>query len=78
MTMRNNLVPSGLVAITPSDSAFVNIVGVLVGGAGNVNLVDSLGVTTLVAAIAGQHIPGVFVQVKSASTTATGLVGLVA
>jgi hypothetical protein len=68
--------PSGIVAITPSDTAFVDLVGVTVGGAGTVNLVDSLGATTSVTALAGQTIACRIVQVKASGTTATGLVGL--
>lgn len=68
--------PSGLVAITPSDTAFVDLVGVTVGGAGTVSLVDSLGGTTSVSAVAGQTIACRIVQVKASGTTATGLVGL--
>ena len=68
--------PSGLVAITQSDTAFVDLVGVVVGGAGTVSLVDSLGGTTAVTALAGQTIACRIVQVKASGTTATGLVGL--
>ena len=67
--------PSGLAAITPSDTAFVDLVGVAVGGAGTINLVDSLGATTSVAVVAGQTVACRIVQVKATGTTATGLVG---
>lgn len=75
MSLNNASIPSGFVAITPSDSAFVDLVGVIVGGAGVVNVVDSLGTTTAITAVAGQTIVGRIVQVKSTSTTATLLVG---
>lgn len=77
MTHRNDLINSGFAAVTPSDSTFVNFDGLLVGGAGVVNVVDSLGVTTAITCQAGQLIPGKITQVKSTSTTATLIVGLV-
>lgn len=67
--------PSGMVAVTPSDTAFVDLVGLAVGGAGTINLVDSLGVVTSITAVAGQTIACRIVQVRAAGTTATGLVG---
>ena len=76
MTHRNDLIPSGFETCTPSDSAVVNYVGLMVGGAGVVNVVDGLGVTTAITAAAGQTIVGRIQQVKLASTTATLLVGL--
>lgn len=76
MTHRNDLINSGFVAITPSDTAFVDLVGLVVGGAGSVNVVDGLGVTTAITVVAGQTLPGRIVQVKSTGTTATNLVGL--
>jgi hypothetical protein len=76
MTLRSDFVASGLAAVTPSDSAFVDLVGLIVGGAGDVAVVDSLGVTTQVTAVAGQTIHARIVQVKATGTTATSLVGL--
>jgi hypothetical protein len=76
MTLRSDFVASGLAAITPSDTAFVDLVGLIVGGAGTVVVVDSLGATTSVAAVAGQTLSARIVQVKATGTTATGLVGL--
>lgn len=76
MTLRSDFVASGLAAITPSDTAYVDLVGVIVGGAGTVAVVDSLGATTSVTAVAGQTINARIVQVKATGTTATGLVGL--
>lgn len=75
MSFNNANTPSGMVAITPSDTAFVDLVGLAVGGAGTVNLVDSLGNTTSVTVVAGQTIACRIVQVKAAGTTATGLIG---
>lgn len=77
MTHRNDLINSGFVAITPSDTTQLRLIGVLVGGAGNVSVTDANGVTTVIAAVAGQSIPGSIVRVNSTSTTATTLVGLV-
>lgn len=76
MTQRNDLIPSGFEACTPSDSAFVNYVGLIVGGAGAVSVVDGLGVTTAITVIAGQTLSCRIVQVRATGTTATGLVGL--
>ena len=76
MTLRTDFVASGLAAVTPSDTAFVDFVGLIVGGAGTVAVVDSLGAATSIAAIAGQTINARIVQVKATGTTATGLVGL--
>ncbi len=76
MTLRSDFVASGLAAVTPSDTAFVDFVGLIVGGAGNVAVTDSLGATTTIAAVAGQTINARIVQVKATGTTATGLVGL--
>lgn len=75
MSFNNANTPSGIVAITPSDTAPVNLVGLSVGGAGTVTVVDSLGNTTTITAVAGQTICCRIIQVKSSGTTATGLVG---
>jgi hypothetical protein len=77
MSFRNDIIPSGFAAVTPSDSTAVRFIGLLIGGAGNVSVTDSLGTTTVIAAIAGQTIPGTIVRVNSTSTTATTIVGLV-
>lgn len=76
MTLRSDLLASGLVAVTPSDTAFVDLVGLIVGGAGTVSVADSLGNTTSLTVVAGQTINARLVQVKATGTTATGLVGL--
>ena len=75
MSFNNANTPSGMLAVTPSDTAFVDLVGLAVGGAGTVNVVDSLGNTTSVTTVAGQTIACRIVQVKATGTTATGLVG---
>lgn len=76
MTHRSDLINTGFQACTPSDTAQVNYVGVLVGGTGTVNVVDALGNTTSISAVAGQLVPGRIVQVKATGTSATSLVGL--
>jgi hypothetical protein len=75
MSFNNANTPSGMVAITPSDTAFVDLVGLTVGAAGNIACVDSLGVATTVAMAAGQTLACRIVQVKATGTTATGVVG---
>lgn len=77
MSFRNANTPGDAVAITPSDSAFVDLVGVYVGGAGDVTVLTGAGTTTTFSSVpAGGIIPLRIVQVKSTSTTATNLVGL--
>lgn len=66
---QNNLIPSGFEACTPSDSAFVNYVGVTANTAGTVVIVDSRGNTTTWTVSAGQTIVGQIVQVKDTGTT---------
>lgn len=78
MTIRNDGVNSGFVAVTPSDSTELNLCGIHVGGAGVVSVTDSLGVTTSITAIAGQRIMGIIRRVNATNTTATLIVGLVA
>lgn len=77
MTHRNDLINSGFVAVTPSDSTQLGLVGLMIGGAGNVSVTDVNGVTTTLAVQAGQTITGNIVRVNSTLTTATGIVGLV-
>lgn len=78
MGFRNANTPSGFLAITPSDSAFVDLVGLMCGVAGTVTVVDAKGVTTAIPMLAGQTISGRIVQVKATGTTASSLVGSVA
>lgn len=76
MTHRSDLINTGFEACTPSDTAFVNYVGLIIGVGGVVNVVDALGVTTAITCVSGQTIPGRIIQVKSTSTTATNITGL--
>lgn len=80
MAFQNNLIASNAVAITPSDSAFVNLVGLYVGGAGNVTVKCSAGgaAVTFTAPPVGTIIPLQIVQVMATDTTATLLVGFTA
>lgn len=75
MSMNNANTPSGMVAITPSDTVFVDLVGIMVGGAGTVTLVDAQGNTTQATCVAGQTISLRIVQVKATGTAATLIVG---
>lgn len=75
MGMRSDFIPGGLVAVTPSDTAFVDLVGLIIGGAGNVVVKDAKGNTTTLAVVAGQQFYGRIVQVQATGTTATGIVG---
>ena len=76
MTMRNDLIASAAVAITPSDTAFVDLVGIYVGGAGNVALQGADGVTAVFTAPpVGTRIDMQITRVMATSTTATLLVG---
>ena len=75
MTHRTDFINSGFQSVVPSDTVPVNFHGLIVGGAGNVSVVDSLGATTVIAAIAGQTIPGRIVLVTATGTTATRMVG---
>ena len=77
MTHRSDFIPTGFVAVTPSDTVQVNFHGLMIGAAGNVAVVDALGVTTVIPVIAGQTISGQICVVKATGTTATGITGLV-
>lgn len=76
MTMRNDRLASSAVAVVPSDTAFVDFVGLYVGGAGNVALQGEDGVTALFTAPpVGSRIDMRITRVMSTNTTATVLVG---
>lgn len=79
MTMRNDLIPSDALAVTPSDSTAVNFVGLYVGGTGDVAVKGEGGTAvTFKACPHGTIIPMRIVAVMSTNTTATLLVGFVA
>jgi hypothetical protein len=72
----NLRIPEAAVAITPSDTTFVDLSGFYVGGAGDVTVVDGASNTTVFKALpVGSVIHLRVVTVKSAGTTATNLVG---
>jgi hypothetical protein len=76
MTHRSDLINTGFVTVTPSDSIELNLVGVQVGGAGTLVITDGYNVVTPVTCVAGQVLTG---QIKkiAASSTATLITGLV-
>lgn len=78
MTYRVSDSPSRAVAITPSDSAQVALVGLYVGGAGNVAVVPEGQNTavTFTAVPVGTTLWLRIRQVNATNTTATNLVGL--
>jgi hypothetical protein len=76
MHCENADAPDDWIAVTPSDTAAVDLVGLYVGGAGDVTVTTAKGaVTTFANVPAGGLIPGRFVQVRAAGTTATAIVG---
>lgn len=76
MTHRNDLINSGFVAVTPSDTTELNLIGFQVGGAGTVVITDSLDATTTMTCPAGQVVTGRIRKI-GASSTATLIVGYV-
>lgn len=77
MTMRNDRIPGGVVAITKSDTTQLNLVGFYVGGTGDVSVKAADGSTATFSAVpVGTVIWGAFTQINSTSTTATLIVGL--
>lgn len=76
MTMRNDRIASDAVAVTPSDTTFVDFVGLYVGGAGDVAVSGDGGVAvTFTAPPVGSRIDMHITKVMSTNTTATLLVG---
>ena len=75
MTHRSDLINTGFVAITPSNTTELDLRGLICGGAGNVVVTDGYGNDTTIPMIAGQTITGQIRYVKAA-TTATNLIGL--
>jgi hypothetical protein len=78
MAFMNTFTPEGCVAITPSDTTQLNLIGLIVLGTGNVTIVDAKGVTTLFTAVpAGFVIACQIAVVKAIGTTATNMIGYV-
>lgn len=74
--MRPSVNPSDAVAITKSDSTILDLVGLYVGGTGDVALMGEGGVAVTLSAVpVGTIIPMHIVKVMSTNTTATLLVG---
>lgn len=79
MAHRNDLIPSDAVAVTPSDAAFVNLIGVYVGGTGALAVRTAKGNTVTFPAVpAGAQISLGITQVLATGTTATNVVGYIA
>jgi len=73
------LVPSDAVAVTPSDTARIHLVGLYIGTGGDIAVVparEGAVAVTLAAVPAGSIIPLAIRQVLSTGTTASGIVGL--
>lgn len=72
-------IPSGWVTNVPSDTAFVDYVGIYVGTTGNVAAQTTAGTTVVFIGVpAGAIIPGKFIRIMSTSTTASTILGAVA
>ncbi|HTK34467.1 MAG TPA: hypothetical protein VL358_04165 [Caulobacteraceae bacterium] len=76
---RNDLIPTGAIAVTPSDTTQLGLVGVYVGAAGDLAVVGGDGgAVTFPSVPAGVIIPMAITKVKTTGTTASGIVGFVA
>ena len=76
---RNDLIPSDAAVITPSDTAFVNLVGLYIGGTGNVTVITHKGNSSLFSAVpAGGTIALGITKVMFTGTTATLITGYIA
>jgi hypothetical protein len=76
---QNNLIPSSGVAITPSDTAFVNLCGIRVADAGTVTVVTAKGATLLMEGFVGPETVAMgIIQVKATGTTCTKITGYTA
>lgn len=76
MTMRNDLLASDFLTIVPSDTTQLNLVGLYVGGTGDVAVKGEGGTAvTFKACPIGHKIEGRIINVMSTNTTATLLIG---
>lgn len=74
--MNNSFVPPDAATITPSDTTEVGLVGIYVGGAGNVTVTTEKGNDVPYTNVpAGTTIVLGIRKVKATGTTATGIVG---
>ena len=71
MSFKNDDIAQGLVAVTPADGAAVNFIGLVVGTAGNLSIVDGKGNTTTLPVVAGQTLGCAITQVRATGTTAS-------
>lgn len=77
MSFQNTYSPSDAATVIPGNTTQVGLVGLYVGGAGDVTLVTSAGNQVLFSAVpAGTTIQLLIAQVKASGTTATLLTGL--
>ncbi len=63
--------------ITPSDATTIAADALLVGGAGNVTVLDRDGTSAMYTVAAGAQIPVQCTKVMATGTTATNIVGLI-
>jgi hypothetical protein len=69
-------IPSSVVAITKSDTDFVDLVGFYVGVTGDVTVQTTAGTSINFKAVpAGGIVPGRYIRIMSTGTTATDIVG---
>jgi hypothetical protein len=77
MTVRNDIVPHDAVAVTPSDTAFVDFVQLYIGVSGDVAVECEGGVSvTLKAHPVGYTARMHIIRVMATGTAATNIVGL--
>lgn len=72
---RNDLFPNDAAAITPSDTAWLSLVGLMVTVAGNVAVTTGAGNAVTIPVAVGQVLELAITQVKATGTTATGIIG---
>ncbi|MGH6827655.1 MAG: spike base protein, RCAP_Rcc01079 family [Rhizomicrobium sp.] len=79
MSMRNDIHPSKFAAVTPSDTAALDLVGIYVGVTGNLAIAGEDGTAVTFEAVpVGVTIWGHVTLVKATGTTASDLVGYIA
>lgn len=76
MAYRNDLIGSDAAVITPSDATMLDLIGLYIGGAGNVTVETATGNSCLFSALpVGAQIALGIRKVMSTGTTATLIVG---
>ena len=77
MLQETTLIPNRHYNVTPSDAAvFAVAMGLYIGVAGTVRVLDRFGNSADYTAIAGGYLIGRFTGVKATGTTASGIVSL--